>query len=166
MNKIKCTHSMSITFLFFITPIAAMIRFLTVGSWPFNAASSFRSLTGFESFDDIVGREEEEAGAPVSLETVGENEQPLATTISVVFCTLPNVGMFKPETFKLPPIVVIELFNIEGLEVIVAETNWEPNDVDERLFSPSFAIEKPVTEVPGKIDEVPFSCMFPRNLII
>ena len=47
------------TFLFFMTPIAAMIRFLTVGSCPFNAASSFKSRTGFESFDDIVGKDPE-----------------------------------------------------------------------------------------------------------
>ena len=41
------------TFLFFITPIAAIMRFLTVGSCPLRAASNFRSRTGLESLDEI-----------------------------------------------------------------------------------------------------------------
>ena len=87
-----------------MTPIAAMIRFLTVGSCPFNAASSFKSRTGFESFDDIVGKDPELEVALFSIEADAENEQPLATTISVVvFDMLANVGMFKPEMLELLP---------------------------------------------------------------
>ena len=86
-----------------MTPIAAMMRFLTVGSCPFNAASSFKSRTGFESFDDIVGIDPELELTVFSVETDGENEQPLATTISVVVGMLANVGMFKPDTLELFP---------------------------------------------------------------
>ena len=115
------------TFLFFITPIAAMIRFLTVGSCPFKAASSFKSLTGFESLEYMVGKELEleVTGAFVSVDIDGENEQPLATTISVELCILPNDGIFKLEPFELFPNVDSVLSSAGEMDVAMSDTTDE-----------------------------------------
>ena len=94
-----------ITFLFFITPIAAIIRFLTVGSCPFRAASSFKSRTGFE---ESLGEAKDDTNPGVSLicgssiEEGDEKEQPLAKTTSVVAWLCGNgivrsVPIFDPD---------------------------------------------------------------------
>ena len=132
------------TFLFFITPIAAIIRFLTVGSCPFKAASSFKSLTGFESLEYMVGNELEleVTGAFVSVDIDGENEQPLATTISVVFCIVPNDGIFKLETFELFPNVDSVLSSAGEMDDAIGDNTDEENDVFEKLFSPPLTRDK------------------------
>ena len=94
-----------LTFLFFITPIAAIIRFLTVGSCPFRAASSFKSRTGFE---ESLGEAKDDTNPGVSLicgssiEEGDEKEQPLAKTTSVVAWLCGNgivrsVPIFDPD---------------------------------------------------------------------
>ena len=75
-----------LTFLFFITPMAAIIRFLTVGSCPFRAASSFKSRTGFEESLDEARDDTNPCVSlicGISIEVGDEKEQPLATTTSV-----------------------------------------------------------------------------------
>ena len=79
-----------------MTPIAAIIRFLTVGSCPLSAASSFKSRTGFESLEETEGTD---PGLivefiEVSVEADGEKEHPLARTTSV-FGILASVGIFR-----------------------------------------------------------------------
>ena len=82
-----------------------MIRFLTVGSCPFRAASSFKSRTGFEG---SLGEARDDTNPGVSLicgnsmEEGDEKEQPLATTTSVValLCgngMLRSVPIFDPD---------------------------------------------------------------------
>ena len=146
-----------------MTPIAAMIRFLTVGSWPFNAASSFKSRTGFESFDDMVGKELVVTGGLGSLEMDGEFELPLATTISVLFCMFPNVGIVKLE---LPPNGVIGLFGIEVLDASVVDSTSEENDEADKLFSQSFEIDKLAFEIFAEAAVDPFSCTIPESVVI
>ena len=111
----------------------------------------------------MVGKEFEVIGVLVSLDMVGEMEQPLATTISVLLCMLPNVGIFKPE---FPPIGVIGLFGIEGLDVGVVDNTSEANDEADKLFAQSFAIDKLEIETFAETAVDPFSCMFPEKVLI
>ena len=111
----------------------------------------------------MVGKELDVTGILVSLETEGEIEQPLATTISVLFCMFPNVGIVKLE---LPPNGVIGLFGIGVLDVGVVDSTSEANDEADKLFSQCFAIDKPAIETFAEAAVDPFFCMFPKNVVM
>ena len=111
----------------------------------------------------MVGKELEVTGVLVSLDMEGEIEQPLATTISVLFCMFPNVGIVKLE---LPLNGVIGLFGIGVLDVSVVDNTSEANDEADKLFSQSFAIDKLGIETFGEAAVDPFSCMFPENVVM
>ena len=72
-----------------------MMRFLTVGSCPLRAASSFKSRTGLESLDEVIGKFVSIFVDVSVIEIdVGKDPPPLATTTSV-FGILINVGMLR-----------------------------------------------------------------------
>ena len=76
--------------------MAAIIRFLTVGSCPLSAASSFKSRTGFESLDETEGTDPGLSVEVIELSVEGdeEKEHPLAKTTSVLGM-LVSIGKFR-----------------------------------------------------------------------
>ena len=104
-----------------MTPMAAIIRFLTVGSCPLSAASNFKSRTGFESLEETEGTDPGLSVEliEVSVEADDEKEHPLARTISV-FGILASVGIFRSvAVLEVFPEIKLDL--TEGRIVVVTD---------------------------------------------